>query len=91
MFDLYALLVLGTKGNASGIFLVFVSSVCLMSRDDLLLPLELPEEWCCTAKESPHHTHVVIRDMVHVYSRCSDMAGKWGQQKVKDFVGFLCF
>lgn len=63
----------------------------LMSRDDLLLPKELPEEWCCRAAEILHRTHVVIKDMMHVYSRCSDMVGKWGQQKTKDFVGFLCF
>lgn len=62
-----------------------------MSRDDLLRPVELSEEWCCTDTDGLHPTHVVLKDMMHVYSRCSEVVGKWGQQKVKDFVGFLCF
>lgn len=92
IFDLDAFLALGTKENASGLFLVFVSSACLQrARGNLLLSMELPEEWCCTDTERPHHIHVVIKDMMHVYIRCRDMVGKWGQKKVKDFVRFLCF
>lgn len=92
MLDLDALLVLGTKRNASCIFLVFVSSVCLQrARGDLLLSVELLEEWCCTDTERSHRIHVVIKDMMHACSKCSGRVWKWRQQKVKDFVKFLCF